>query len=86
MYFHEAIARDLSGQGVHTIFGLIGDANLFMVDSFRGQPGTRYVSVANESAAVQAAAGFAQTSGELGVATVTHGPAFTNTMTALADA
>ena len=31
---HQAIARALSDNGVETLFGLMGDANMFMVDSF----------------------------------------------------
>jgi thiamine pyrophosphate-dependent acetolactate synthase large subunit-like protein len=66
------------------MFGLIGDGNLFMADSFVSAGG-RYVSVAHESAAVLAASGFARRTGGVGVATVTHGPAFTNTLTALVE-
>ena len=83
MLFHEAIARALADHGVTTIFGVLGDANLFMMDSFQRQAGGHYYSVSNENGAVLAANGYALTSGRLGVATVTHGPAFTNTLTAL---
>ncbi len=85
MHLHEAVARALCDLGVDTIFGVLGDANLFMMDSFT-RFGGRYVSVANEMAAVLAANGYAQVSGRLGVATVTHGPALTNTVTALYEA
>ena len=85
MLFHEAIARALADQGITTIFGVIGDANLYMMDSFQRLTGGRYVSTSNEAGAVLAANGFARTSGRLGVATVTHGPALTNTVTALAE-
>jgi acetolactate synthase I/II/III large subunit len=85
MLFHEAIARVLADQGITTIFGVLGDANLYMMDSFQRHAGGRYVSVSNEAGAVLAANGFARTSGGLGVATVTHGPALTNTATALVE-
>jgi len=86
MYVHQAIARTLDAMGVDTIFGLIGDGNLFMVDSFTREAGGRFIAVANEATAVLAAAGYSRTTGRLGVAAVTHGPALTNTITALIEA
>ena len=85
MIFHEAIARALGDQGVGTIFGVLGDANLYMMDSFQRHAGGTFYSMSNEAGAVLAANGFARTSGDLGVATVTHGPALTNTITALVE-
>lgn len=86
MLFHEAISRSLADHGVDTMFGLMGDGNLFLVDSYVRETGGKFVSVAMEAGAVLAAGGYAHTSGKLGVCTVTHGPAFTNTLTALVDA
>jgi acetolactate synthase I/II/III large subunit len=85
MLFHEAIARALADQGLTHIFGVLGDANLYMMDSFQRAAGGNYHSVSNEAGAVLAANGYARTSGTLGVATVTHGPALTNTVTALVE-
>ncbi|MGW1089162.1 thiamine pyrophosphate-binding protein [Streptomyces sp. NPDC002596] len=85
MLFHEAIARALADHGVRTIFGVLGDANLYMMDSFQRETGGSYCSFSSEAGAVLAANGFARTSGGLGVATVTHGPALTNTVTALVE-
>ena len=48
MKVHEAIARCLVDNGIHTLFGVIGDGNLFFVDSFKRLPGTRYVAAAGE--------------------------------------
>ncbi|MTD53685.1 thiamine pyrophosphate-binding protein [Amycolatopsis pithecellobii] len=86
MLFQDAMAAGLTDHGIDTIFGLIGDGNLFVMDSFRRRPGTTYVGVVNEATAVEAASGYAQITGRLGVATVTHGPALTNTITPLIDA
>lgn len=86
MYVHEAIARTLDEMGVDTLFGLIGDGNLFMVDSYTRTTGGRFVSVAHEVSAVLAASGYSRTTGRLGVASITHGPALTNTVTALIEA
>jgi thiamine pyrophosphate-dependent acetolactate synthase large subunit-like protein len=86
MYVHEVIARTLDEMGVDTIFGLIGDGNLYMVDSFTRAVGGRFIPVAHEASAVLAASGYSRTTGRLGVAAVTHGPALTNTVTALIEA
>jgi acetolactate synthase-1/2/3 large subunit len=82
---HQAIAKALTDVGVVTLFGLIGDANLYMVDSFIRDCGGRYVGAANEAGAVQMALGWAQVSGKVGVTTITHGPGLTNTLTALIE-
>lgn len=84
MYFHQAIAQALRDEQVEQMFGLVGDANLFWTDSFV-RLGGRYVAVTNESAAVLAAASSARIRREVGVATVTHGPAVTNILTALIE-
>jgi len=85
MKVHAAIARALSDHGVDTIFGLVGDANLFVVSSFVGDNSGTYVAAASEAGAVLMANGYASVRGNLGVATVTHGPGLTNTFTALVE-
>lgn len=82
---HLAIAKSLRDVGADTMFGLIGDANLYMVDAFVRDTGGRYVGAANEAGAVLMALGYAQVSGKIGVATVTHGPGLTNTITSLIE-
>lgn len=82
----ETLARGLVDNGVDSLFGLIGDANLFMVDSYQKQPGVQFVPAVHEGSAVLMAHGFAEATGKVGVATVTHGPAVTNCTTALTDA
>lgn len=82
----EALARCLSDAGVTTMFGLVGDANLFMADSFQRECGGRYVAATHEAAAVLMAQGYASVSEDVGVATVTHGPALVNTLTGLIEA
>lgn len=82
---HDALARLLAEAGVEVVFGVTGDANLMLVDAF-ARSGGRYVAAASEGGAVLMASGYAAVSGGVGVATVTHGPAVTNTATALADA
>jgi acetolactate synthase I/II/III large subunit len=85
MFVHEVIAREVAAIGTDTMFGLIGDANLFMVNSFVERHGGSYVSAAHEASAVMMAYGYASRAGRLGVATVTQGPGLTNTATALTE-
>src|ERR1700720_4872164 len=85
MWVHEAMAAALADLGVDTVFGLLGDSNLFMVDDFVRQRHGRYISAVHEASAVMMAQGYALRSGRLGVATVTQGPGLTNTATALID-
>ncbi|MEM1237307.1 MAG: thiamine pyrophosphate-binding protein [Pseudomonadota bacterium] len=86
MNVHQAIAQALVDHGVDTMFGLMGDANLFMVDHYVQALGGGFVKVAHEGSCVLAATGYSQVSGKVGVATVTHGPALTNCVTALVEA
>jgi acetolactate synthase I/II/III large subunit len=85
MFVHEAMANALATSGVDTMFGLIGDANLFFANAFVEAEGGRYVSAVHEASAVMMAQGYASRSGGVGVATVTQGPGLTNTATALID-
>jgi acetolactate synthase I/II/III large subunit len=86
MWVHEAMAAAITDMEVDTMFGLIGDSNLFMVDRFVHQHRGRYISAVHEAGAVMMAHGYAARSGRLGVATVTQGPGLTNTATALVEA
>ncbi|MEM9063626.1 MAG: thiamine pyrophosphate-binding protein [Pseudomonadota bacterium] len=83
---HQSLARALTDHGVDTLFGLMGDANLFMVDHYVRELGGKFVPAAHEASSVLMAMGYAHISGEIGVATVTHGPAVTNCITPLVEA
>ena len=82
---HEVVAETLISYGTECLFGLIGDANLFMVDSFVKNRDVRYIAATHEASAVLMALGYAQRTGRIGVVTITHGPALTNAITALAE-
>jgi len=83
---YQSIARATHEHGVTTMFGLMGDANLFMVDSFVRDFGGRFVPAVHEGSTVLMASAYAHVSGSVGVATVTHGPALSNCVTALTEA
>lgn len=82
---HQAIARSLVDNGIDTIFGLMGDANMYMVDSFVRDCGGRFISAANEAGAIMMALGYASLSKKPGVCSVTHGPGLTNTITGIVE-
>lgn len=86
MFVHEVIAREVAATGTDTVFGLLGDANLFVVNSFVKKQNGTYVSAVHEASAVMMAYGYACRGARLGVATVTQGPGLTNTATALTEA
>jgi acetolactate synthase-1/2/3 large subunit len=63
MFVHETVAAAVASAHVDTMFGLIGDANLFMVNAFVEQHGGRYVSAVHEASAVMMAHGYSARSG-----------------------
>ena len=86
MKVHTALAATLTDHRVTTMFGLVGDGNMFFADRFALGQGGRYVAAAHEASSVMMAAGYACASGTVGVATVTHGPGLANTFGALVEA
>ena len=85
IYTYQSIARAVAEHGTDTMFGLMGDANLFMVDSFVRDCKGQFVPAAHEGSSVLMALAHAHVSGKVGVATVTHGPALSNCTTALTE-
>ena len=81
----QSLAQSIADHGVDTVFGLMGDANLFMVDHFVRGCGGRFVPAAHEGSSVLMALAYAHVTGKVGIATVTHGPALTNCATALTE-
>ncbi|WP_326553529.1 thiamine pyrophosphate-binding protein [Micromonospora sp. NBC_01813] len=74
MKVHQAIADELVRHGVDTIFGLLGDANMFLVADLVQRHGVRFVAARNENTAVMMADGWARATGRCAIATVTQGP------------
>lgn len=66
-------------------FCLMGDANLFMAERYVRELGCRYVPAVHEAGAVLMALGHASVTGEVAAATITHGPAVSNAVTALIE-
>lgn len=85
MKIYKQVSGLLRAQGVDTMFGLMGDANMYVSACFE-DGGGRFIRVAHESGAVSMADGYARMGQGPGVASVTHGPGFTNAITALVEA
>jgi acetolactate synthase-1/2/3 large subunit len=75
----------LSAAGVDVVFGLPGGAISPVHDALLDND-IRVITTKHEAGAMFAAAGYAQTSGKLGVVAVTSGPGALNAMTGLASA
>lgn len=82
---HESIARTLLAAGQTTIFGLLGDGNMQYCANYMNLGG-RFIGAIHEGNAVSMADGFARETDRVSVVSVTHGPAVTNTLTALTEA
>lgn len=82
----ELVIRLLERQGVRTIPGIPGGANLPLYDALSRSTAIRHVLARHEQGAGFMAQGMARTTGEPAVFFATSGPGATNTLTALADA
>ena len=80
------ICEALKAEGVEVIFGYPGGAALNIYDELYKQNDFKHVLVRHEQGAAHAADGYARASGKVGVALVTSGPGFTNTLTGVATA
>src|SRR4051812_36169997 len=81
----DAIMECLKAEGVDTVFGIPGGANLPTYDALY-DGGIRHILCRHEQGAGHAAEGYAKASGKVGVALATSGPGATNLVTAIADA
>lgn len=81
----DVLVSMLAEAGVEVIFGLPGGAISPVHDALLDSP-IHSVTTRHESGAMFAAAGYAHTTGKLGVVAVTSGPGFLNSMTGLASA
>lgn len=81
----EAIIRSLEELGVKEVFGMPGGAILPTYDPLMDSH-IRHILIRHEQGAGHGAEGYAISSGKVGCAIVTSGPAALNTVTALADA
>jgi acetolactate synthase-1/2/3 large subunit len=81
----QILAKCLVQEGVNTLFGYPGGANLEIFDVLP-QFGIRCIRTEHEQGAVHAAQGYARVTGRPGVCLATSGPGATNLVTGIADA
>ena len=81
----ELIVRLLERQGITTVAGIPGGANLPLYDALHGSP-IRHVLARHEQGAGFIAQGMARATGQPAVCLGTSGPGATNLLTAIADA
>jgi acetolactate synthase I/II/III large subunit len=79
----DAVADALRHEGVETLFGLMGDANMALWSVLRAAGRVTIHPAWHEAAAVAMADGWFRATGRVGVATVTNGPGLTNAATSL---
>ncbi len=86
MKVYEALAQAFAAEGVDTVFGLMGDANMHWMTTMGHLEGVTIVSVRHEHCACAMAMGYHLATGKVGIVSPTCGPGFTQTMTALIGA
>jgi thiamine pyrophosphate-dependent acetolactate synthase large subunit-like protein len=86
MKAYEAFAGGLVSRGINTVFGLIGDGNMYWVSAYAALPDTAWYPAWHEAGAVGMADGYAAATGSVGVATVTMGPGLAQSLGALTAA
>lgn len=82
----EIIIKLLERQGIDTIAGIPGGANLPMYDALGQSDSIRHILTRHEQGAGFIAQGMARVTGKPAVFFATSGPGATNTLTAIADA
>lgn len=82
----EIIIKLLERQGIETIAGIPGGANLPLYDALGQSDSIRHILTRHEQGAGFIAQGMARVSGKPAVFFATSGPGATNTLTAIADA
>jgi thiamine pyrophosphate-dependent acetolactate synthase large subunit-like protein len=85
MKAYEVFAESLAANGIRDVFGLMGDGNMQYLAYFVEHGLGRFHAAVHEATGVSMADGWSRLSGEIGVASVTHGPGLTNTVTALKE-
>lgn len=82
----EQLAETMAALGTTDLFTLMGAGNLRLIHHLATGHGVAVHHLRHENGAVGAADGYARVTGRVGWCTVTQGPGFTNTITALLTA
>ena len=82
----EALVNTLIDNGVNTVFGYPGTPVLSIYDALSKNSVIKHYLARHEQGAVHMAEGYAKVSGKCGVALVTSGPGFSNSITGIVNA
>lgn len=82
----EYIIAQLAEWGVERIYGVVGDAILYILDALSKQNTIRYIPCRHEGAAALMASAEAKLTGKPGVCMATSGPGIANLLNGVADA
>lgn len=80
------LVQQLTLWGVERIYGVIGDANLYLLDELGKQQKITYIACRHETNAALMASAEAKLTGKLAVCTCTSGPGLASIVNGLADA
>src|SRR5260221_4187315 len=83
MKVYEAIAEAVKQESAGILFGVLGNANMYLVAELCGKHGFKFVQAKHEQSATSMANVFDRPRDHMGVATSTQGPGLTNTITSL---
>jgi len=83
MKVHEALAHAFIKEGTTTVFGLMGNGNMYWWHTLDQHPDVTVYETRYEGTALTMAEGWARASGKPGICTVTQGPGLTQLATAL---
>src|ERR1043165_4478719 len=83
MKVYEALANAFIKEGTTTIFGLMGNGNMYWWHTLDQHPDVTIYETRHEGTALTMAEGWARASGQPGICTVTQGPGLTQLATAL---
>jgi thiamine pyrophosphate-dependent acetolactate synthase large subunit-like protein len=83
MKVYEALANAFVKEGVTTIFGLMGNGNMYWWHTLDQNPEVEIYETRHEGTALTMAEGWARATGQPGICTVTQGPGLTQLATAL---
>src|SRR3954452_10860668 len=83
MKVYEALAEAFVKEGTTTIFGLMGNGNMYWWHALEHRHGVALHETRHEGTALTMAEGWARATGQVGVCTVTQGPGLSQLATAL---
>src|SRR5215471_14045885 len=83
MKVSDALASAFVKEGVTTVFGLMGNGNMYWWHALDQHPGVEVYETRYEGTALTMAEGWARATGQPGVCTVTQGPGLSQLATAL---